>query len=168
MLSRRGALTIGMLVGAVLVWGLWRSSRPRTCAQETRADALLGGGLPICLGQSPAQFAAHEARLRRDGDDVHFPAGDLHFWYEVSGGVDLGIVHPGRRVSAACMQVSRDYPTSVDTLAAFRRSLPASDWVRTDSVTPSVTVTTWRRADGLQQTVSSSGILCVRPALAAR
>ena len=168
MLSRRSALMIGMLAGAVLVWGFWRSSRPRTCAQETRADALLGGGLPICLGQSPAQFAPHEARLRPEGDDVHFPAGDLHFWYEVSGGVDLGIARPGRRVSAACVQVSRDYYTSVDSLAAFRRSLLKGEWVRIDSVTPSVTVTTWRRADGLQQTVSTSGIFCVRPALAAR
>ena len=168
MLSRRSALTIGMLVGAALVWLLWRSERPHTCAQEQRADALLGGGLPICLGQSPAQFAPHEARLRREGDDVHFPAGDLHFWYEVSGGVDLGIAHPGRRVSAGCVQVSRDYYTSVDSLAAFRRSLLKGDWVRMDSVTPSVTVTTWRRADGLQQTVSTSGIFCVRPAHDAR
>jgi hypothetical protein len=164
MISRGAALAIGMVLGGALVWSVWRSSHPRACAPEARADALLGGGLPICLGQSPAQFAQYGARVRRDDstEDRFFTALDLRFWYGVSGGVNVLFGHVGRTVNAACVESSGSYPRSVDSMAAFRRSLSRGDWMRADSVHRGITVTTWWQAGGPQQTVSSSGVFCVR------
>jgi hypothetical protein len=156
-----------MLGGGALVAGLRWAARPRTCAPATRADALLGGGLPICLGQSTAQLATYGDRVRHadSADDRSFASGELRYTYLVRGdrgrlvGRGEGLVH------GACVEVSPTYPLPVDSLAAFRRTALGGDWVRADAVETGITATTWRRADGLRLTTSPSGVFCALPAL---
>ena len=161
---RNAAMLLGLAAGGALAFALSRASRARPCETTSRADILLGGGLPVCFGRPASQLAQYGTRVTRAaaGEAWVFPAGELRYTYQVGAaprwrGADAAPVY------AACVEIAPGHLWTPDSLAAFRRGLLGGQWVRTDSSAGDIRVTTWRREDGLRYSTSPAGIFCARP-----
>ena len=126
------------------------------CPEERRADLILGGGLPLCLGEDFGQLS-HFRGIERDSLSslpmYSFREEGVRYRFYAGGGVDLIFIQPFARLEQVCA-TAPDTATAATIAASVRRGLKG-EWVMTDSSQRS-----WRVDDFVVK--ASEHTTCVR------
>ena len=101
-------LRIGTLCLALGVAFTTSACHNTSCEANRRLDTLLGGGVPVCLGEPFRQVARRALQAQADSTGsipaVRVRESGAEYSYSPVGGIDLGFFRPFSTVGSGCVR----------------------------------------------------------------
>jgi hypothetical protein len=119
-----------LVIGIALLLACGCGESP--CSPGSDLYQVLGGGVPVCFGESYAQLTRYSSRATPDSV-ASFPAFIIHdgaatYLYYATGGFDLGVIRPFTKIGRACRSTPGLSISELSELAEHTRARIGGNW----------------------------------------